>query len=271
MSIEPSLTIRASAFSSWFDCAYRAEGIYLLGMKNIVGMKAVLGTAIHAGTAVFDTARINGDKIKPDDAVGVVIDKLHNPDYEHDPNKDDLTLRDASNIGIKLTTKYCSEVSPKYNFAAVEMETKPLDIDCGHGTVVRLTGTMDRARIRKNGEDISIADIKTGGTAVQKDAANTKGHGAQIGTYELLFEHTTGQPITADAEIIGMSTTSTARIATGAIKNAKQIITGTQDQPGLLEFAADMFRQGRFLPNPKSLLCSERYCPRFSTCHFRER
>lgn len=271
MSEAPSLSIRASSFAGLFDCAYRWEGIYLLGMKNVVGRRAILGTAIHAGTAAFDAARLNGSPISADDAAGVMVDKLTNPDSDFDPNKDDLSKREAEIIGITLTAKYCHEWAPKYEFVGVEMETVPLDIDCGHGTVLRLTGTMDRARIRKNGEDISIADIKTGGTAVQKDAANTKGHGAQIGTYELLFEHTTGQQITADAEIIGMSTSSSAKIATGAIKNAKQIITGTQDQPGLLEFAADMFRQGRFLPNPKSLLCSERYCPRFSTCHFRER
>lgn len=268
---EPSLTIRASSFGSWFDCAYRAEGIYLLGMRNTVGMKAVLGTAIHAGTAAFDTARLTGDEIKPDDAVGVMIDKLHSPDNDFDQSKDDLSIREASNIGVKLTAKYCTEVSPNYNFSAVEMETKPLDVDCGSGTVIRLTGTMDRARIRKDGESVSIADIKTGGTAVQKGVANTRGHGAQVGTYELLFEHSTGQPITADAEIIGMSTTSTAQIATGTIKNAKQIITGTEDEPGLLEFAADMFRQGRFLPNPRSLLCSSKFCPRWQTCHYRER
>lgn len=271
MMSEPSITIRASSFASIFDCGYRWEGIYLLGMKNIVGMKAVLGTAIHAGTAVFDAARVAGESIRPDDAAGVVVDKLYTPDYEYDARKDDLTLREASSLGVKLTTKYCTDVSPGFDFVAVEMETKPLDIDCGGGTVIRLTGTMDRARIKRDGSGKGIVDLKTGGAAVQKGTANIRGHGAQAGTYELLFEHSTGEQITADAEIIGMSTTSTAQIATGRIGNAKQIIVGMEDQPGLLEMAADMFRTGRFMPNPRSLLCSERYCPRFSVCHYRER
>jgi hypothetical protein len=238
-------------------------------MKNTVGLRAALGTAIHAGSAAFDQARISGDTVTANDAAGVLVDKLRDPENEFDPAKDDLTMRDAESIGISLLTKYCGEVSPKYHFVAVEMETKPLDIDCGNNTVIRLTGTMDRARIKKSSHGIGIADLKSGSAAVQKGVAVTKGHGAQVGTYELLFEHTTGESITSEAEIIGLKTKGAAEIATGTISNAKRIMTGDQDNPGLIEFAADMFRTGRFYPNPKSLLCSDKYCPRYKSCTFK--
>ncbi|MBK7491121.1 MAG: PD-(D/E)XK nuclease family protein [Nitrosomonas sp.] len=267
--ITPSITIRASSWAGLFDCAYRWEGIHLLGMKNTVGLRAALGTAIHAGTAVFDQAKITGDTVTANDAAGVLVDKLRDPENEFDPAKDDLSMQEAESTGITLLTKYCGEVSPKYNFIAVEMDTKPLDIDCGGGVVVRLKGTMDRARIKKTTGGIGIADLKSGGAAVQKGVAVTKGHGAQIGTYELLYEHTTGESITSEAEIIGLKTKGKPEIATGTIKNAKLIMTGDQDNPGLIEFAADMFRSGRFFPNSKSMLCSEKYCPRWNTCHFK--
>jgi len=267
--ITPSITIRASSWAGLFDCAYRWEGIHLLGMKNTVGLRAALGTAIHAGTAVFDQAKITGDTVTANDAAGVLVDKLRDPENEFDPAKDDLSMQEAESTGITLLTKYCGEVSPKYNFIAVEMNTKPLDIDCGGGVVVRLKGTMDRARIKKTTGGIGIADLKSGGAAVQKGVAVTKGHGAQIGTYELLYEHTTGESITSEAEIIGLKTKGKPEIATGTIKNAKLIMTGDQDNPGLIEFAADMFRSGRFFPNSKSMLCSEKYCPRWNTCHFK--
>lgn len=269
MNIEPSITVRASSWAGLFDCAYRWEGIHLLGMKNTVGLRAALGTAIHAGTAVFDQAKITGDTVTANDAAGVLVDKLRDPENEFDPAKDDLSMQEAESTGITLLTKYCGEVSPKYNFIAVEMDTKPLDIDCGGGVVVRLKGTMDRARIKKTTGGIGIADLKSGGAAVQKGVAVTKGHGAQIGTYELLYEHTTGESITSEAEIIGLKTKGKPEIATGTIKNAKLIMTGDQDNPGLIEFAADMFRSGRFFPNSKSMLCSEKYCPRWNTCHFK--
>lgn len=266
----PSLIVRASSWAGLFDCAYRWEGIHIRGLRNIVGLRAALGTAIHAGTAAFDQARISGDTVTADDAAGVVMDKLADPDNEYDKDRDDLSMPEAQKVGVTLLTKYCLEVSPRYNFVAVEMDTKPLDIDCGGGTIVRLTGTMDRARIRKGSHGIGIADLKSGSAAVQKGVAVTKGHGPQVGTYELLYEHTTGEPITDDAEIIGLKTKGTAEIATGTIKNGKRVMVGTEDQPGLIEFAAEMFKSGRFYPNPKSLLCSDKYCPRHSTCPFHD-
>lgn len=270
MAETPSLIVRASSWAGLFDCAYRWEGIHLLKMRNVVGLRAALGTAIHAGTAAFDTSRITGAGVTVDDAAGVMVDKLRDPDNEYDPARDDLSVSDAERIGIALTAKYCTEWSPKFNFISVEMETKPLDIDCGGGVIIRLTGTMDRARIRKGAHGAGISDLKSGSAAVQKGAAVTKGHGAQVGTYELLYEHTTGQKITDAAEIIGLKTKGTPEIATGTIANAKRVMVGTDDHPGLIEFAAEMFRSGRFYPNPKSLLCSDKYCPRHATCPFHD-
>lgn len=267
---EPSITIRASAWGGLFDCAYRFEGIHLLGMRNIVGLRAALGTAIHAGTAAFDQSRIDGRGVTVDDAAGVLVDKLRDPENEFDPDRDDLSMPEAERVGLSLLVKYCREVSPRYHFVAVEMETVPLDIDCGDGVVVRLTGTMDRARIRKSQHGVGIADLKSGAAAVQKKVANTKGHGPQVGTYELLYEHSTGQQITDEAEIIGLKTMGTPEIGTGAIRNAKRVMLGTDERPGLIEFAARMFRSGDFYPNSRSLLCSPKYCPRHGTCHFHE-
>lgn len=269
MNQEPSIRVRASSWSGLFDCAYRWEGIHLLGLRNVVGRRAALGTAIHAGTAAFDNSRLCGHDISVNDAAGVLIDKMRDPENEFDPGRDDLSAPDAERIGISLLSTYCQEVSPRYTFIAVEMETDPLNIDCGHGVIVQLTGTMDRARIRQgsNGR-AGIADLKSGATAVQRGQANTKGRAAQVGTYELLFEHTTGTAIDDDAEIIGLKTSGKPEIATGSISGAKSMMVGTDTRPGLIEFAADMFRTGRFYPNPSSMLCSERYCPRYGSCRF---
>ena len=268
--VSPSMTVRASSWASLFDCVSRWEGIYILGLKNVVGLRAKLGTSIHAGTAVFDQARITGDLVTPDDAAGVFIDTLRSDDAYVDMNRDDITMPEAERVGLSLLVKYCREVSPRYNFVAVEMDTKPLDIDCGSGVIIRLTGTMDRARIRKAEHGVGIADLKSGAAAVQKGAAVIKGHSAQVGTYELLYEHSTGEPITDDAEIIGLKTKGTPEIATAPIRNAKRVMVGTEDQPGLIEMAAEMFRTGRFYPNPRSLLCSPAYCPRYAKCHFHD-
>lgn len=265
-----NLKVRASSWGELFDCAYRWEGKHLLGMRMPSGPRALLGTAIHAGTAAFDKARIECVDITPDDAAGVMVDALQNPEFEVDWSVDDLKPRDAETTGIALLSRYCTAISPNYDFASVEMETKPMAIDCGNGVIVTLTGTLDRCRVRYGTHGKGINDIKTGGTAVQKGAAKTKGHKAQLGTYELLYEHTTQEQITEPAEIIGLKTRGTPEVATGEIHNAKALMVGSENHRGLIQFAADMFRTGLFPPNPQSQLCGNKYCARWNTCPYHD-
>lgn len=52
--------VRASSWGSLFDCAFRWEGVNLLGITSPSSPRALLGTAIHASTAEFDAARVSG-------------------------------------------------------------------------------------------------------------------------------------------------------------------------------------------------------------------
>lgn len=263
-------TVRASSWAALFDCAYKWEGANLLGMRKPSGLRALLGTAIHASTAVFDQARVNHEDVRPDDAAGVLVDTIAKPAFDVDWSQDDLSKGDATRIGLALHSKYCLEVSPRFSFVAVEMQTKPLDIDCGGGVVVRITGTMDRCRIKKATGGIGIQDLKSGVQAVQKGEAKTKGHSAQIGTYEMLTQHTLGEEITEPADIIGLKTSGTPEVAVGQIRHARRVMVGDDQHQGLIHFAADMFHSGLFPPNPQSLLCSEKYCARWHKCPYHE-
>lgn len=264
------VTVRASSWGSLFNCAYAWEGVHLLGIKSPSSPRALLGTAIHASTAAFDSARITGLELSAFDAAEHLVQTLRHPKFDVDWRNSDLTPNEAEVAGLTLHTRYCTEISPRYEFVAVELETRPMDIDCGNGVTVRLTGTLDRARVRRQQEGVGIADVKTGGAAVTDGVAKTKGHAPQIGTYELLYEHTTGEPITAPAEVIGLKTRGKPETGTGEIIGAKQLMIGTEHYPGLIEFAADMFRTGLFPPNPQSHLCCSKYCPRWAACPYHE-
>lgn len=263
-------TVRASSWGTLFDCAYKWQAIHLEKMRNVVGLRAALGTAIHAATAAYDKGQLQSSPITVDEAAGVLVDALRDPKNEYDPIKDDLDSLTAERVGITLLSKYCHDIAPNYEFVAVEMETVPMEIDCGDDVIVRLSGTMDRARIKKGSLGHGIVDLKSGSAAVQKGVAVTKGHAAQVGTYELLYEHSSGNEIVEPSEIIGLKTKGTLEIASGEIHNAKRIMIGTEDKPGLIDFAAEMFKTGNFYPNPQSILCSPKYCPRYSTCHFHD-
>lgn len=266
--------VRASSWAGLFDCAHKWEGVNLMGMKSVSGLRATLGTAIHASTAVFDESRMQGTGITAMEAAAAFIDKLHHPDGEVDYRNEDLTMTEAERIGLVLHSKYCTEISPRYHFVSVELTAKPLILDVGDGLELEVTGTLDRARIIKGEYGVGIADLKTGKMAVTTDkdgnrVATTAGHAAQIGTYEILYEHSTGEFITAPSEIMGLSTGAKQDVAVGQIVDARDILLGTEGKPGLIEYAAVMFKSGLFPPNPKSQLCSSKYCPRHATCAFK--
>lgn len=264
-----NLTVRASSWGSLFDCAMKWEGEHLLGMRKPAGLRALLGTGVHAGTAAFDAAHLAHADIKPDDAAGVFVDTLRNPEFDVDYSQDDLTANEAERIGLTLTTKYCTEIAPQFTYVAVEMKLEPMVIDCGNDTTVTLTGTMDRARAATTEAGDVIPDLKTGARVVSNGAASIKGRHAQTGTYEMMYAHTTHRP-TAGGQIIALATSSKTPVAVSPVFDARKVMLGTDTQPGLIEYAAKMFRTGLFPPNPQSPLCSPKYCARWSTCIFHE-
>lgn len=268
-------TIRASSFGALFDCAYKWEGVHILGMKSPSSPRAHLGTAIHHGTAVFDIDRVehpNGDgTITAMDACMAFRDALHNPKYDVNWRLADIGMTEAEKVGLVLVNRYCNEISPLHDFFSVEMTVEPLLIDCGNGVSIQLTGSLDRARVsRKENGGIGISDIKTGKTASKDGIAKTKGHRPQLGTYEILFEHSTGIEITEPAEIIGLCTGSRPDVGIGQIHKAKDLLLGDDNNPGYLKLAAEIFRTGLFTPNPQSGLCSPNYCPRYRTCIYHD-
>lgn len=266
--------MRASSISDWLDCSYRAEGKYLLGMRRPASGAAHLGTSLHHGTAAFDSAKVAHAPITAADAVDAFMDKLHHPDEE--VNWGEQSVKEAERVGLRLTSRYCTDISPQYTFRAVEMTTEPLDVEMS-GITIRLTGTMDRSRMFAVGEDganerkpgLGIIDLKSGKRAVRKDgSAETAGHIFQLATYEILTQHTTKMDVNQPAAIIGLQTTKEPRIGVSPVFNAREALLGAPGEKGVLEMLADDLKAGTFRPNPRSALCSERYCARWSVCKY---
>lgn len=261
------IPIRASSLAELFDCPARWEAKNLLGMRMPSSGAARLGTAVHAGTAAFDQAKLDGNPITPDDAAGEFVKSLYGTDEEVD--WDDASPKDAERIGLALHTRYCAQIAPQQDYVAVELTCDRMEItDLG----IALTGTTDRVRRTTSGE-LGIADLKSGARAVGSDGTvATAGHGPQMGVYEILAQQAIGKPITAPAQIIGLQTGKTAtsqRIGTGEISGARDALVGDESSPGLLQHAARLVHSGSFYGNPKSVLCSGKYCPRHPTCKFK--
>lgn len=267
MTAQP-ITVRASSLPGLFDCPARFEATQLRGLRSPAGGKAVLGRAVHASTAVYDVARLNGDyDLTPDEAAGAAVDVIYRPE-EDVAWDDDLSPATAEKIALGLHGLYCDQIAPQADYAAVEATCEALTIqDLG----LTLTGTVDR--VYKAGDEIGIADLKTGGAAVATDGTvKTAGHAFQVGVYELLAQTATGQPVTAPARIIGLQTGKTAkgqRAGIGEITGARSVLIGDEETPGALEIAARIIHSGIFFGNPKSMACHQKYCPVWGSCFYR--
>lgn len=264
---KPLVFIRASSLSTLFDCAHRWEAEHLLGMRGPRSAPAQLGTAVHAGTALFDASRLPGaTPITADDAADAVVKAINEP--EEDVAWTDMTPRSAEKIALALHTKYCADVAPKQTYLGVEVRCEKLELpELG----IALTGTNDRVRVVK-GVGNGITDLKTGKRAVGADGKpETKKHAIQLGVYELLAEHVLGIPIDAPAQIVGMNTgetPATQRVGVGEVARARDLLVGTEDEPGFLQAAARIVSSGDFPANPNSFLCSPKFCPRYASCRF---
>ena len=215
---------------------------------------------------MFDLARATGSPISAGDAAEAVVEAIRHPDEDVDWT--DRPRAECETVALTLHTRYCGQIAPRYQFSAIEQTLEPLEIvDLG----ITLRGTLDRVRVHTDGTGRrGIADLKTGRSAATKDGkAHADQHALQLGVYELLAEITLGEPIEAPAEVIGLSTTKPFSTGTASISGARALLLGTETQPGALQIAADMLRTGQFHGNPRSMLCTGRYCPIFTTCRWR--
>jgi len=263
------IPIRASSFGTLLDCAARWEGEQLLKMRKPSSLRAWMGTSIHAGTAAFDQAKIDGAPITPSVAADVMMDTFESHDDDVDLRDDKLSVKEAQRISLSLLSRYCAEVSPLFEFTSVEMPLKPLDIDCGDGLTIQLTGTMDRARAARTNAGEVVVDLKSGGRLFQDGRVIVKGRAAQVGTYQILKEATDGTH-TIGAQIAALQTSAAPLVGVSNVFNAKGLLLGNDSAPGLLEIAAKMFKAGLFPPNPSSPLCNSKYCVRWNSCPYHE-
>lgn len=268
MSARVPVTIRASSFSTLFDCPARWIAIHREGRRTPQASTAALGTAIHAGTAVFDTDRVNGVTPSLSAAEDAAIESIHTP-REETVWDDGSTIAKAEIVARSITNRYCTLESPKHEFVAVEASVEALHLT---DLAIVLTGHVDRVRAIDG--QYGIVDLKSGKTAVGTDGrARSHGHAAQLGVYEIVAEQATGLPVSLPAQIIGLQTNLTPekqRIGTAEIVDAREPLIGDENHTGLLHIAARIVHGDiEAWGNPKSMMCVERYCPNFKTCFYR--
>ena len=262
------IPIRASSLSDLFDCPARWEAKNILNKRNPAGSRTRLGTAIHEAVTQWDYSNLIGNEVSIEECNEILHHQIWQPNEEVDWS--DLDQNSAESIGQSLMNKYITQIAPTQKFIGVEVRCESLILaDLG----LELTGTIDRIYETQDGE-LGISDLKTGKAAVGSDGlVKVSGHTPQMGIYTVLASHALQEPVTAPARIYGLTTAKTDKgqhVGIGEIPSPAQVLLGTEEEPGLLHYASKVLKNGVFFGNSKSMLCSEKFCPAFSTCKFRK-
>jgi hypothetical protein len=287
------LFIRASSLPTMFDCAARWAAQNIEGLRTPNTGPAHLGTSLHHASAVFDQARVDANPITTSDAIDVFVDRVKGPGDDDGEIiwESNFKLAKAVDVGVRLTMDYCENHSPRYEFSAIEVKCESLVIDMDDGVKLTLTGQADRVRTEErvyntNGvggwwqEEPSttlygISDVKSGKRIIASDGTIAiDKHVAQLGQYELiqlLAKQELGYDFTLPAQVIAFPTSGTrTEVATAEVESPSRILLGDEEHPqGLLHMAAKMAAAELFPGNPKSMMCSEKYCPIYATCWWR--
>jgi len=246
--------IRASSWPDFFDCPKRWASKNLDGKRSYSSPEALLGTAVHAGTAVYDRERATGHPISASEAALAVVDSI-------EQGKGDVAWSAGDSIlairaeAISTHNRYCAEVDSQEPWDTVEYQLPPVTLQFD-GIRVKLTGALDRRRIRHG--RARVGDVKTG------RGFKAGSYVSQIGTYCVLSTNENGLPADGQLDHATQSALTVHQVPTAAAA-----MLGTSEQPGLIETAATMIKTGLLYGNPKSMLCTRKFCPAFSNCSFR--
>jgi hypothetical protein len=262
--------VRASSLADLLDCPARWKARHLTGAgEKWTSGPAALGTAIHAGTAAYDQATLEGGPISVDDAVGVSLDALRHPELEVRYDET-LSKPEAINLAASLTYRYIDVIVPQVVYEAVELKCDPMTLSFNNGVRIELTGSVDR--VRAVGDKRGVSDLKTGRNIVKDGEVRIDKHVAQLAIYELLelmAKDTAGIDATLPAQVIALPTNADAQPATAEVDRPSRILYGDATRPGLLEVVANMIKTDSFTGNPRSVLCSAKFCPAFKSCWWR--
>ena len=238
-----------------FDCPARWWAKHQEGRRSWSSAEALLGTAVHAGTAVFDRERATGHPIEASQAALAVVDAISAGANDVAWIAGGMTQTGVRDEAMKTHFRYCADIVARPAWTEVETKLDPITLQFG-GVAITLTGTEDRGRLQ-------------GGVYVSSDVKTGKGFKAgsyvsQVGTYAILRTAATGLPSVGQLDHVTQES-----IRSYSLPSVSAAMLGDGERPGLLETAAKMIEAGILYGNPKSILCTKKFCPVFSTCQFR--
>lgn len=256
------LLVRASSLTEWPDCERRWAARHISGLVADAGHQlrqlptqigAKVGTAVHAGAAHMLAVKIKtGDVGNRAEAVECGIESLR-AEVQQGCVWDDTsrTMTDAETQTKRMVEVFHGVTAPTIKPVSVEQEYRGR-----FSPTLSLIGHMDIA------EDMGVDDNKTG--------VSQRPHHPQYGAYSLLRRTNNGTvsrfrehwiPRVPVRQVQPAPTTTVYPVET-CEQSAHAVL-------GRIDTTVQQFAKSgdpwQFLPNPSSMLCSDRFCPAHST------
>lgn len=256
IGIMEKVTVRASSVAELVDCPLRWATKYLDGRTMPQTPPAVIGTAVHASSASFDRGEGNAHQ-----TAEIAADLVLHPEGE--TRWLDISKYKAVENAINAHLSYCRDVAPRFEFTHIEEKLDPLSVSIDDKVIIEFTGTLDRTR--KYMDDVSIVcDVKSGQRVLSQ---NMSKHKAQLGVYIMLASKKLGKIYIKTADILQIQTNGKAGVHVSS--DPYKVLVGEPGHNGIIHYMANMFYNGDYIGNPSSMMCSEKYCPRYNDCFFR--
>lgn len=272
--------VRSSSLSGWPDCPRRgAAQIFRTVVKDMGfklrqvsnGVASIIGQGVHVSASTMLDEKARTGELAPDSVTNdAALTKLRERAHEGVTyDRDTQNLNDAERQVLRMSHAYRVKVAPRVRPVLVEkrLETR---VPWTHNTIV-LSGQADLVAQ----EPDAVDDLKTG-----KKRGN---HRPQLGSYSLnvrshalfnlqklretFIRRVSLRNPQPDPEVYEHDLAGSEQAAVAIVRHIDQTLTTF--------LAGDERRHvlpgdpWAFPANPKSMLCSDRYCPAWGTefCH----
>ena len=243
-NVELGAVLSPSQVSTFLDCQPRWWYKHGLKIEEPRNANLALGTAIHAAIGENYKQKIETKQDLPLAGVLAVYRAAWTEQEETARFHEDEDRADIGATGEVLVAKYLEEASPFVEPAAVELELK------GEIAGVKVQGKLDVLDI-----DGRIIDVKS---AAKSPSGIRQSYRRQVATYVQIEPRASGE--------VRLDTLT----KTKTVKMIQQSFTvDASDRAharAIFPLVQEAMREGLYVPNRESFLCSRRNCPYWERC-----
>lgn len=264
-------TLRPSSIGSYISCQWQWYNVFILGKHSIPSARATLGTAVHKSAEVtwLDAIEHHKKDLNLTRATDAAIEEYQECLKKDEPQfSDGDTKESLEKLVVEGTKSFILDIAPKVEIP--EAVEKRYTVEINNPIFDKISGSLDYV-----GKD-SIHDIKT-----TKRKPTLSNYSLQQGTYALLREANGENVESIKIQAVVFNKKDTKGLILDMvedntnpfeglekIKNQSKYIVNHILEKSKLYYQDTIKPELLFTGNPKSNLCSPKYCNFYNECKF---